>query len=46
MTSHTGDLGVGNGLDDHAVAGPVIAEPADILGARYRGGQAEQQDQK
>src|SRR6516225_10866824 len=41
MTSDAADLRVGNGLDDHAVTRPVVAEPADLVGSRYPGGQAE-----
>ena len=37
--------GRGNYLDDNTVAGPVIAEPANILGSRYRGREAQEQDQ-
>jgi len=44
VTRDAADLRVGNRLDDDAVAGPVVAEPADVVGLRRRGGEAEQQD--
>src|SRR5271157_1490569 len=45
VTGDAADLRVGNRLDDDTVAGPVVAEPADLVRSRYPGGQAEKQDQ-
>ena len=45
MARDAADLWVGYRLNDDAIAGPVVAKPADIFGSGYRGGEAQEQGQ-